>query len=100
MPQLSLFDSGAGALVDDATGRIEYVPGFVSPQVAAGWFAELREAVDWEAGRRFMYDREVDVPRLTAHFAKIDSVFFAGSYLLIKREFTNALSRLYNLSRL
>ena len=69
MPQLSLFDEGAHILVDDATGRIEYVPGFVSPELAAGWLAELREAVDWEAKRRFMYDREVDVPRLTAHFA-------------------------------
>jgi hypothetical protein len=68
MPQLSLFDAAAEVLVDDATGRIEYVPGLVSPQVAAGWFAELREAVDWEAKRRVMYDREVDVPRLTAHF--------------------------------
>jgi alkylated DNA repair dioxygenase AlkB len=69
MPQLSLFDEGAGILVDDASGRIEYVPGFVSAELAAGWLAELREAVDWEAKRRFMYDREVDVPRLTAHFA-------------------------------
>jgi len=69
MPQLSLFDEAAGTLVDDASGRIEYVPGFVSPKLAAGWFAQLRVAVDWEAKRRFMYDREVDVPRLTAHFA-------------------------------
>ena len=69
MPQLSLFDEAAGTLVDDASGRIEYVPGFVSPKLAAGWFAQLRLAVDWEAKRRFMYDREVDVPRLTAHFA-------------------------------
>src|SRR5262245_49259726 len=69
MPQLSLFDAAAGVLVDDATGRIEYVPRFVPPKLAAAWFAELREAVDWEAKRRFMYDREVEVPRLTAHFA-------------------------------
>ena len=69
MPQLSLFDEAAATLVDDASGRIEYVPGFVSPKLAAGWFAQLRVAVDWEAKRRFMYDREVDVPRLTAHFA-------------------------------
>jgi len=68
MPQLSLFDEDAHILVDNASGRIEYVPGFVSPELAAGWLAELREAVDWEAKRRFMYDREVDVPRLTAHF--------------------------------
>lgn len=36
--------------------------------VAEAWFAELREAVRWKAERRRMYDREVDVPRLTAHF--------------------------------
>ena len=36
--------------------------------VAEAWFAELREAVPWKAERRRMYDREVDVPRLTAHF--------------------------------
>ena len=69
MPQLSLFDEGAHILVDDVSGRIEYVPGFVSPELAARWLAELRKAVDWEAKRRVMYDREVDVPRLTAHFA-------------------------------
>jgi alkylated DNA repair dioxygenase AlkB len=69
MPQLSLFDAAVEVLVDDATGRIEYLPGFVSPQIAAGWFAQLRAAVEWEAKRRVMYDREVDVPRLTAHFA-------------------------------
>jgi alkylated DNA repair dioxygenase AlkB len=69
MPQLPLFDEAAGLLVDDASGRIEYVPAFVPPMLAAEWFAELRTSVDWEAKRRFMYDREVDVPRLTAHFA-------------------------------
>ena len=35
---------------------------------AQAWFAELREGVQWQAQRRQMYDREVDVPRLTAHF--------------------------------
>jgi alkylated DNA repair dioxygenase AlkB len=68
MPQLSLFRGGESILVDDASGRITYVPGFVPPPTAGKWFAELREKAGWEAKRRWMYDREVDVPRLTAHY--------------------------------
>jgi alkylated DNA repair dioxygenase AlkB len=40
----------------------------VEAPAAQAWFAELRETVDWKAQRRQMYDREVDVPRLTGHF--------------------------------
>src|SRR5262245_23381198 len=69
MPQMSFFESRETVLLDDDSGRITYVPGFVPPATAAAWFAELRESVGWEAKRRWMYDREVDVPRLTAHFA-------------------------------
>ncbi|HET6899350.1 MAG TPA: alpha-ketoglutarate-dependent dioxygenase AlkB, partial [Vicinamibacteria bacterium] len=36
--------------------------------VAEAWFQALREGVEWKAERRRMYDRDVDVPRLTAHF--------------------------------
>jgi len=68
MHQLALFDAGESVLVEDERGRIEYVPHFVPPSLAQAWFVELRSAVGWEAGRRWMYDREVDVPRLTAHF--------------------------------
>ena len=68
MSQMSLFAGGEEILVDDPTGRIAYLPGFVPPATASLWFAELREAVDWEGKRRWMYDREVDVPRLTAHY--------------------------------
>jgi alkylated DNA repair dioxygenase AlkB len=68
MPQLSLLEPGESVLVDDASGRIAYTPGFVDDGTAAAWFAELREAVEWKAERRVMYDREVDVPRLTAHY--------------------------------
>src|SRR5215475_6520624 len=32
------------------------------------WFAEVHGAVAWEAQRRWMYEREVDVPRLVGHF--------------------------------
>jgi alkylated DNA repair dioxygenase AlkB len=68
MPQLSLFDSSESVLVDDSSGRIVYTRQFVSARHAMGWFAELRQAVPWKAERRWMYAREVDVPRLTAHF--------------------------------
>lgn len=68
MPQLTLFDSGETLLADDERGRISYRPHFVDAVTAAAWFAELRSGVDWRAERRMMYDREVDVPRLTGHF--------------------------------
>jgi alkylated DNA repair dioxygenase AlkB len=68
IPQLPLFASAEGVLADDERGRIVYTPGFVAPKVAQAWFAELREAVKWKAERRRMYDRDVDVPRLTGHF--------------------------------
>ena len=66
--QRSLFDASAGAVADDEKGRISYTPGFVSPTVAQAWFEALRDGVEWKAERRRMYDRDVDVPRLTAHF--------------------------------
>ena len=56
------------SLADDALGRIVYTPDLVAAPEAQAWFAELRENVKWQAQRRQMYDREVDVPRLTAHF--------------------------------
>jgi len=68
MPQLSLFESTDSILADDERGRIAYTPRFVGAGVAQAWFAELRAVVSWKAERRRMYDREVDVPRLTAHF--------------------------------
>lgn len=68
MPQLSLFDSGETVLADDSRGRIVYTPDFVAASVAQVWLAELRDGVKWKAERRQMYDREVDVPRLTAQF--------------------------------
>jgi alkylated DNA repair dioxygenase AlkB len=40
----------------------------VDAAAARAWFAELREGVKWKAERRQMYDREVDVPRLTGHY--------------------------------
>jgi alkylated DNA repair dioxygenase AlkB len=62
-------EAGPTTLVDDATGRIVYAPGAIASRVAAAWFAALHAAIDWRHERRPMYDRVVDVPRLTAHFA-------------------------------
>jgi alkylated DNA repair dioxygenase AlkB len=68
MPQLSLFEPSELVLADDPRGRIEYIPRFVAEATARAWFAELQSEVSWKAERRRMYDRDVDVPRLTAHF--------------------------------
>jgi alkylated DNA repair dioxygenase AlkB len=68
MPQLTLFDSSETLLADDERGRIAYTPRFVDAATASAWFTELRSAVQWRAQRRMMYEREVDVPRLTGHY--------------------------------
>ena len=66
--QLSLFEPCETVLVDDERGFIRYIPGFIEESRAREWFLELRTAIDWTASTRMMYDREVDVPRLTASF--------------------------------
>src|SRR5262249_25800683 len=69
MSQMPLFASPSETvLVEDGRGRIVYTPGFLPAGTADAWFAELRESVAWQTQRRRMYDREVDVPRLLAHF--------------------------------
>ena len=69
MSQMPLFaDASEIVFVDDELGRIAYTPGVVSAEIARAWFAELREGVPWKSERRRMYDRDVDVPRLMAHF--------------------------------
>jgi alkylated DNA repair dioxygenase AlkB len=69
MSQIPLFTRAADTvLTDDERGRITYTPDFVTEEAAGAWFTELRESVSWRTQRRRMYDREVDVPRLLAHF--------------------------------
>jgi alkylated DNA repair dioxygenase AlkB len=69
MSQLPLFSgTGESVLANDERGRIVYTPGWLPAAVAGRWFGELRDAVSWKSQRRRMYDREVDVPRLMAHF--------------------------------
>jgi alkylated DNA repair dioxygenase AlkB len=67
-PQLTLFASTPTVLVDDERGRITYMPRLVDAATSAAWFEALRTGVTWRTERRLMYDREVDVPRLMAHF--------------------------------
>jgi alkylated DNA repair dioxygenase AlkB len=79
MPQLSLFEAREEVLADDSRGRIAYTPRFVPAARAEAWFAELRERAPWKAERRRMYDREVDVPRLTAHYPLDPAAELPGS---------------------
>src|SRR5262249_61091080 len=55
-------------VVAGRAGRVGHPADLVPPEVARAWFDELRESVDWKTQRRRMYDRDVDVPRLQAHF--------------------------------
>jgi alkylated DNA repair dioxygenase AlkB len=73
--QLSFFQAREDvlALADDARGRIAYTRRLVSTATAEAWFTDLRTAVPWKAERRRMYDREVDVPRLTSRYRTDDA---------------------------
>ena len=69
MSQMPLFaDATEAVLVNDERGRVVYTSGVVPAEVTGAWFVELRDVVTWKTQRRQMYDREVDVPRLMAHF--------------------------------
>ena len=67
--QNSLFESDSPRLlVEDGEGGVVYQPGLIDPATAARWFEILRDEVPWQSQRRPMYDRIVDVPRLTAGY--------------------------------
>ncbi|HEV8694228.1 MAG TPA: alpha-ketoglutarate-dependent dioxygenase AlkB, partial [Lysobacter sp.] len=66
--QANLFDSDVRVLAEDAEGGIVYRPNMVEATKAQHWFEALRDGIAWQAQRRPMYDRVVDVPRLTAAF--------------------------------
>lgn len=56
---LERLDLGHGAWIDTCPGWL---------QGSDHWLDEFRETLPWQAQRRQMYDRVVDVPRLVAHF--------------------------------
>ena len=67
--QLGLFASEARSVIaSDATGTIVYTPGVFTREDGERYFNALRDDIDWHADRRWMYDREVDVPRLVAYY--------------------------------
>lgn len=68
LTQLGFFDDGRRTLVDDESGRIDYLPAFVDLKTADAWFSAIRDGVAWKSERRRMYDRDVDVPRLVAGY--------------------------------
>jgi len=74
MRQPSLFTSDTSALLTGPEGEVHYHPNVLTPEDASRWFADLHELTDWQAERREMYDREVDVPRLRAHFLLNDQL--------------------------
>ena len=63
-----LFGHGPQVLLDDASGRFEYRPGVLAPDLADAWFRALQANIPWRQQRRVMYERELDVPRLTASY--------------------------------
>lgn len=70
--QCSLFADEALPLVHDAEGGIRYLPDCVPLDLVEQWFAALLPRVPWRSERRPMYERIVDVPRLTASLALHD----------------------------
>lgn len=75
--QVSLFDEpdeGAGFAALAGVERthlgrgawVDHLPGWMSGSDAL--FERLLTAIDWRAERRWMYEREVDVPRLTCFY--------------------------------
>ena len=67
MTQCGLFDAPL-SLLEGERGSVTYHAGFLPIANVEACFAVLRDGIDWHAQRRVMYEREVDVPRLTAHF--------------------------------
>lgn len=69
--QLALFASSPSTVIaDDDTGTIVYTPDVFDRDETGRLFATLRDEIPWESDRRWMYDREVDVPRLVAHYGE------------------------------
>ena len=71
MNQLSLLEpttDTALVLADDERGQVLYTPGFLCDEKCRELFAEVRADAEWDIQRRRMYDRDVDVPRLTSGY--------------------------------
>jgi alkylated DNA repair dioxygenase AlkB len=85
-----LFGAGPQVLIDDATGRMEYRAGALPEDIAAAWFETLQANIDWRQQSRVMYERELDVPRLTASYRLDDPALpspLGEAAALVRREF-------------
>ena len=85
-----LFGAGPQRLLDDATGLIEYRPSVLPEALAAAWFDALHADIPWRHQRRVMYERELDVPRLTVSYRLDDPDLpapLAEAAALASREF-------------
>jgi len=67
--QNDLFDPAPLDLIDDTECGIRYLPDVIPAATAEAWFGQALDGVIWNNQRRMMYEREVDVPRLMAHFS-------------------------------
>jgi alkylated DNA repair dioxygenase AlkB len=61
---------------------VEIVPGFLSPERL---FAQLLRDLEWSQRRRWVYNRKVDEPRLTADYPNIDAVPSPALLVLAQR---------------
>ena len=85
-----LFSQGPQVLLDDASGRFEYRPAVLPEATAMAWFERLQAGIPWRQQRRVMYERELDVPRLTASYRLADPQLpepLAEAAALAAREF-------------
>ena len=66
--QLGFFSSGERILAQTLGASVSYVPEIFRPDECSRIFAALHDGVAWGASRMWMYDHEVEVPRLVAFY--------------------------------
>ncbi len=65
-----LFGAGERIFVDDESGKIAYYPALLDASESKRLFEHLSQSLNWSQETMWMYDRTVDVPRLSARFAE------------------------------
>ncbi|GAC1503557.1 MAG: alpha-ketoglutarate-dependent dioxygenase AlkB [Vulcanimicrobiaceae bacterium] len=70
--QLGFFEARTRTLVRTPRGTIEYHPQAFDPAECGSFFRDLMDAVAWSSEKMRMYDKLVDVPRLTAWYRDPD----------------------------
>jgi alkylated DNA repair dioxygenase AlkB len=93
--QNDLFEPVPLDLVDDTESGIRYLPGVISAATAHTWFEQALDGVIWSNQRRMMYEREVDVPRLMAHFS-LDAADLAEPLLQAAQQVRSTVGAAFN----